>query len=550
MQPTTQQGDRRKSVNWGGGSRSVNWGGGGERSVNWGGGGKLVLLAVFLGVFVFAAGTLPGNEASFSNVHPALTALAASEPQATARVIVQSASDGTAVAAAVRDTGGTVVKELEMINATVAELPAAAVAAVAQVDGVNWVSPDGPLQSSAEPAALGTGGCGYDATTGVVASNCYLDTLNVRPLWEMGITGAGVGIAVIDSGISPDGDLPFVAKKMSFSATSTTAVDVYGHGTFVAGIVAGNGHDSGGAFAGVAPGAHLLSLKISDEAGMAYESDTVDALAWVLANKDRYNIRVVNLSVNATTPQSYHTSPLDAAVEILWFNGIVVVASSGNTGPDAATNSINTAPANDPFIITVGATNEANTATRGDDSVAAFTAYGVSDDGFFKPEIMAPGKDIVSVLAKHASWNVDYPERVVGNGEYFRISGTSMAAPMVSGAAALMLQHEPGLNPDQVKYRLLHATNETITWTVTEDLLQTMYAVPYLDVFAAVMDTSTETANTGTPASQLLSTGADPANWSSVNWGSVNWGSVNWGSVNWGSVNWGSVNWGSVSWGS
>jgi serine protease AprX len=367
----------------------------------------------------------------------------------------------------------------------------------------------------------------------------------------MGITGAGVGIAVIDSGISPDSDLPSVVKKMSFSVNSATTVDVNGHGTFVAGIVAGNGHDSGGVFKGVAPGAHLLSLKISGEAGMAYESDTVAALEWVLANKDRYNIRVVNLSINATTPQSYHNSPLDAAVEILWFNGIVVVASSGNTEPDAAVNAINTAPANDPFVITVGATSEANTIARGDDRVAAFTAYGTSDDGFFKPEIMAPGKDIVSVLGKHASWSVTYPERVVGEGEYFRLSGTSMAAPMVSGAIALMLEREPGLNPDQVKYRLMHATGDAISWQVSDNdpLLTVTYAVPYLDVFAAVTDTSTETANTGTAASQLLWTGSDPANWSSVNWGSVNWGSVNWGSVNWGSVNWGSVNWGSVNWG-
>ncbi len=422
---------------------------------------------------------------------------------------------------------------------------------------------------------------------GVVSSqqpNYYLDTTNARQVWDMGYTGAGVTVAVIDSGITYDKDFSIdpanpdefqsrVLTTQSFNADASTYRDSYGHGTHVAGIIGGNGAKSGGYYTGIAPDVNLIGLKVSDDQGMAYESDTVDALEWVLNNKDAYNIRVVNLSINSTQSQSYNDSPLNAAAEILWFNGIVVVASAGNYSMDAGFDSIDAAPANDPFIITVGASNESETPERYDDTVAPFSSRGTTSDGFVKPDVVAPGQDIISVLAASSWWQNEHPDRFTQGG-YFRISGTSMSAPMVSGAAALLLQAEPNLTPDQVKYRLMNTGGY-----ISGYLMPAAY--PYLDVYDLIATPTTESANAGVVPHELLAKMAliaywasvngdesidwenvdwdsvnwgsvdwDAVDWDSVNWGSVNWGSVNWGSVNWGSVNWGSVNWGSVNWGS
>jgi serine protease AprX len=370
----------------------------------------------------------------------------------------------------------------------------------------------------------------------------------------MGLQGQGVTVAVVDSGIAHDNDfgaaptlelqpVDRVLLQLGFSPIAGVVDDTSGHGTHVAGIIGGGGVDSKGVYMGVAPRVNLISLRVSDDQGMAYESDTVAALQWISENKDAYDIRVVNLSLNSTVEQSYHTSPLDAAVELLWFKGVVVVASVGNKGPDGGPNTANAAPANDPFIITAGASDEHGTPDPTDDSQAPFSAHGTTLDGFVKPDLLAPGKDIISVLSGSSNWANEYPDRVVLNGEYFRLSGTSMAAPMVSGAVALLLQAEPYLSPDQVKYRLMH-TGKSIA----------PYA--YLDVYAAVTTQTTESANAGVLPHQLLAKMALIAYWVSANgggtidWGTVDWNSVDWNSVDWNSVDWNSVDWNSVDWNS
>jgi serine protease AprX len=363
----------------------------------------------------------------------------------------------------------------------------------------------------------------------------------------MGLQGEGIGVVVIDSGIFMDRDFSVTIKKRtsrivwqeSFSSNSFKTDDATGHGTHVAGVIGGHGGASDGLYAGVAPKVNLINLKVSDENGIAYESDVVAAMQWVYDNKDQYNVRVANLSLNSTVESSYHTSPMDAAAEILWFNGVVVVASSGNKGSNGGFNTAKAAPANDPFIITVGASDEKGTIEPYDDIIAPFSAFGDTDDGFTKPDIIAPGKDIISVLAASSDWNLGYPERVVLNGEYFRLSGTSMAAPMVTGAVALLLQSEPELTPDQVKYRLLN-NGQTIN--------DGERSYPYLDVYASITGSTTESANTGQTASQLLWSGDNPIAWNSVAWNSVAWNSVAWNSVAWNSVAWNSVAWNSVAW--
>ncbi|MEJ2748807.1 MAG: S8 family serine peptidase, partial [Anaerolineae bacterium] len=424
----------------------------------------------------------------------------------------------------------------------------------------------------------------FDGASSYLPPNYYPETLGLPQVWQMGITGRGVGVAVIDSGIANDEDfsqLPAnsgsgtrLLVQENFNDATTTLTDTYGHGTHIAGIIAGNGSKSDGYYKGIAPEANLISLKIIGDDGLAYESDTVEAMQWVLDHKDEYNIRVVNLSINSSNVNSYHESPLDIAAEILWFNDIVVVASAGNRATVYDWfNPVLAPPANDPFIITVGASNELGSANPADDFIPFFSTSGITVDGYQKPEIIAPGKNIISVLASSSWWRNEHLDRVV-DGNYFRISGTSMSAPMVAGAAALLLQAEPNLTPDQVKYRLMH-TARTIDGIFSGD------DFPYLDVYTAVTTSTTESANQDVIPSMPLAKMAliaywasqnggetidwsnidwnavnwdavdwDTVDWNSVNWGSVNWGSVNWGSVNWGSVNWGSVNWGSVNWGS
>jgi serine protease AprX len=366
---------------------------------------------------------------------------------------------------------------------------------------------------------------------------------------ETGPDGQGITVAVVDSGIttnhadyqSAQGGSRIIGSVKVGNLPDTN--DGNGHGTFVAGIIGGNGNSSNGKYQGVAPGVNLINVKVSNDQGMATASDLIDGLQWILNNQAAYNIRVVNISLTSAVAEPYHTSALDAAVEILWFNGIVVVVAAGNNGADTGPVTLYP-PANDPFVITVGATEDKGTPALSDDTVAVFSAYGTTEDSFAKPDLVAPGRNIVGLLAGTSVHNyVNHPKHRVNNA-YFRMSGTSMAAPVVSGAVALLLQDEPQLNPDQVKYRL-KATAST-AWPGYD---AAKAGAGYLDIYAAVHGTTTQTANTGLAASQMLTTGADPID-STVNWGSVNWGSVNWGSVNWGSVNWGSVNWGSVNWGS
>ena len=348
-------------------------------------------------------------------------------------------------------------------------------------------------------------------------------------------------MAVVDSGSFKTNAIGgrFIGE-VNFNSTEHTSNDQYGHGSFVTGLIADDGEYSGGQYMGMAPRVNILGVRVSDDFGMSVESDVINAMQWVLNNKSTYNIRVVNLSLNSSVWQSYHTSPLDAAAEILWFNGIVVVVSAGNNGTATLYP-----PANDPFVITVGATNDLNTAILTDDVVASFSAYGADETGMAKPDLVAPGTNLIAYLPEVNSLtiSVEHPANRVDT-NYFRMSGTSMSAPLVSGAAAILMQSNPNLTPDQVKYRLKATANKS--WPAYN---ATTAGAGYLDVYAAVKATTTQSANTGLPASQLLWTGQDPVNWGSVNWGSVNWGSVNWGSVNWGSVNWGSVNWGSDYWG-
>jgi serine protease AprX len=300
-------------------------------------------------------------------------------------------------------------------------------------------------------------------------------TIGARAVQQaLGYTGAGVGVAVIDSGIAAWHDdltsrsatlYPYgnqrVAAFVDFVNGQVAPYDDDGHGTHVAGIIAGNGYDSFGRNAGVAPDANLVVLKALDANGHGTISGVIEALDWVLANRQHYNIRVVNLSVGAAINESYWTDPLTLAAKRLVDSGIVVVAAAGNLGKNAVGEPLYGgigAPANAPWVLTVGASSTNGTTSRDDDTMASFSSRGPTYiDWNAKPDLVAPGVGTIS-LAAPGSLLYEFHTSALIRGAvpsltlpYLSLSGTSMAAPVVSGTVAAMLQANPSLTPNAVK---------------------------------------------------------------------------------------------------
>jgi len=290
----------------------------------------------------------------------------------------------------------------------------------------------------------------------------------------MGLTGAGIGVAVIDSGITSWHDdltnfssklYPYgnqrVAKFVDFVNGRTLPYDDNGHGTHVSGIIAGNGYDSLGQKAGIAPGASIISLKVLDANGSGSISRIIAALSWVAANAKTYNIRVVNMSVGANIRESYFTDPLTLAVKKVTDMGITVVAASGNFGKNAAGKEQFggiSAPANAPWVLTVGASSTNGTLTRLDDTLGDYSSRGPTAIDFIaKPDLVAPGTGTISLAVPGSTfYSSKAPYLVAGllstaNRPYLALTGTSMASPVVAGTVALMLQANPNLTPNLVK---------------------------------------------------------------------------------------------------
>jgi serine protease AprX len=290
----------------------------------------------------------------------------------------------------------------------------------------------------------------------------------------LGLTGAGIGIAVIDSGIANWHDdltnttsklFPYgnqrVLKFVDFVNGRSLPYDDNGHGTHVAGIIGGNGYDSFGQKAGIAPNASLISLKVLDANGSGTISNIIAALNWVAANAQTYNIRVVNMSVGATIRESYYTDPLTLAVKKVTDKGITVVAAAGNIGKNANGQEQFggiTAPGNAPWVLTVGASSTMGTLTRSDDTLGDYSSRGPTYLDFnAKPDLVAPGTGTISLAAPGSTFYTSKVQyllsglRLTANKPYLSLTGTSMAAPVVSGTVALMLQANPTLTPNLIK---------------------------------------------------------------------------------------------------
>lgn len=270
--------------------------------------------------------------------------------------------------------------------------------------------------------------------------------------------GRGIRVALIDSGVANVPDLHNrVVARVDFTE-ERHGLDTYGHGTHMAGLIAGDGTSSAGVWKGAAPGADLISLKVASWNGATDTSSVIAALRWVVTNKARYNIRVVNLSFGTDGMQSYRSDPLDRAVERAWEAGIVVVTSAGNLGPLAGSVS---KPGDDPRVLTVGAYDDANTLLTDDDRIAAFSGRGPTRDGFAKPDVVAPGVSIVSTRAPDSTVDT-FRSAARLDANYFKGTGTSQAAAIVSGVVARVLQANPRLTPDQVKGIVISTANDNL----------------------------------------------------------------------------------------
>src|SRR5204862_3328069 len=569
------------------------------KTTTWG--ARLALLAL---IVLLAAGTslADGKKHKLSKE---LDAVKGGHNGATVDVIIQFNQTPTAAHhQKVQNKGGALKTKLDVIKGAHYSVPADSLKDLEKDPDVAYISPNRSLSGTATST--------LDYTP---------EAVNAPAAWrQWGLDGTGIGVAVIDSGVSAVGDLYWwnpsnqtygsrVVYSQSFVPGTTDTSDLYGHGPHVAGIIAGAGWFSTGSnfthtFKGIAPNANIINLRVLDQNGVGSDSSVIAAIQTAIRLKPTYNIRVTTLSLGRQVYESYTVDPLCQAVEAAWNAGIVVLAAAGNQGRNGTAGTAgygtSAAPGNDPYVITVGAMKTANTPTRTDDTIASYSSKGpTAYDYVVKPDIVAPGNQVVSTLAPNAAllgsptdvFLYEYSNSTTttttsgGNTKnnkknftsslstvatsaistfYMRLSGTSMATPVVSGAAVLLFQQNPNLTPDQVKARLMKTasknfpSNSTVTDPTTGITYTDYYDIftvgaGYLDIAAALSNNDLAGASAVSPTAVFDPTTQSVSllTGSSVVWGtdavwdtSVVWGTnvfVNGTSVLWGSrVCWGS----------
>jgi serine protease AprX len=345
-----------------------------------------------------------------------------------------------------------------------------------------------------------------------------------------------------------------VSQQITITSLAQRSVaDGYGHGSFVAQVAAGRAPGA----AGAAPRAPIVSLDVMNDEGMALTSDVIAAADWIYTNGASAGIRVANFSLLGAAPSSMQFDPLDRALEKLWFSGVVVVTAAGNFAVDGARSDVPYAPANDPFLITVGASDLADTLAPDDDFAAPWSAYGYTPDGFAKPELGAPGRYVVEDVPTDSTLYATRPDRIVAPGQ-LELSGTSFAAPLVAGIAADLLAAHPDWTPDQVKGALMLSAAPTgaapaslgvgeVDATAASEVEDPPNPNEALDAFLVP-----DPAGSATPVFDTASWGTTvkaDASWGTASWGTASWGTASWGTASWGTTYWSSASWGTASWG-
>ncbi|MBI4321242.1 MAG: S8 family serine peptidase [Chloroflexi bacterium] len=520
----------------------------------------IVLLMLFISPFALVAQAAPpgpGNGKGQEKLSPELRKILASNAKGVVRVIVQMEADQQKpkpgakqkpeheAKKALEKHGGAASKALGIVGGASGRINVNRLVALSREKGVHQISYDSQLRPNGSPYS----GDMVDFTK----------ALNVDEVWGKGVYGSGVNVAVLDSGVAglPHGvDPRRIVASVDMITPGASVGDPGGHGTHVAGIIAGKDDD----WSGVAPQANIVSVRVIDETGTTRKSTVIQGIQWAIQNRRAYDIRVLNLSLGGPVVGSYKLDPLAGAVEMAWFSGIVVVASAGNNGPGAGTIST---PGHDPYIITVGAMDMNATVKRSDDILAWFSARGPTVDGLNKPDVVAPGRKIVSTRVVGSTLDRLFFDRVVAN-YYLRLCGTSQAAATVSGVTALMLSANRNLRPDQIKQSLKASASKLNGYDVNA------VGAGYVDASAAVKGSVDSRRQSARPADGFaigiypvikgrlplvwkdlnFNGGVDSrgTRWSNATWDNAAWDNATWDNLAWGNAAWDNAAWDNASW--
>ncbi len=539
MKPTSVGSTSRGNALWGRGGRQ------GSRTRGPAVAGRIALLVAVTALAVPAAGIAGTSPLkSTGAVVPAyLLAQAQANPKQIFHVIVQGTKGvkSSSVASDAGSKNGKAKKIFASISGASVDITGKDLVKLARHPHISVITPDQPVQ-----------------TTAYQDSTMWTQSADVGPLWNLTdpFTGAILGaapqapaVAVVDSGVDASkigdfGSRIVASVNLCSICFDTSTNDLEGHGTMVAGVLAGQN----ASYPGVAQNAPIVSLKTSDASGQSMTSDVIAAADWILANKSQYNIKVANFSMSGASPTSFRFDPLDQAVERLWFSGVTVVAAAGNFGTGSAVD-MSMAPGNDPFVITVGAVDQQQTSDPSDDTVPSWSAYGFSADGFSKPDVAAPGRYMIAPVPMGSTIPTTVPERVVAPG-YIWMSGTSFAAPVVAGAAAQILARHPDWGPNEVKGALMLTSSylPNVYWQAagTGEIDAAMAAsLPFTPPNPNENLTKYVSTDPTTGQSSF-----DQAAWSDAAWADAAWSSAAWASAAWSSAAWSSAAWASAAWSS
>ncbi|HEX2088963.1 MAG TPA: S8 family peptidase [Actinomycetota bacterium] len=410
------------------------------------------LLGVAVGIALLAGAAFTGASSAPSvsdrtKVHPSVLRAAEARPSSLLPLIVREATPRSdAAERLVEGLGGTVTHDLSIIGSFSARLPGAELDSLLSSHDVLKVWGDGRISMSNMAK--------YDSANPNKEWQRAIKLLDSR---SAGYNGSGVTVAMLDTGIQPVRDL---AGRIVASADFTSegdGLDRYGHGTHMAGIIAGTGASSNGVWSGVAPNANLVSVKVAGADGSTDVSVVIAGLQWIVGNRSAFDIKVLNLSFGTDSVQSYLVDPLNYAVEQVWASGIFVAVAAGNRGPYIGTVG---KPGDDPFVVSVGAANLNGTPDRTDDTVAEFSSRGPTQDGLARPDLVAPGISIVSNRVKGSTVDLAHPLAAVDD-NYMKGTGTSQATAVIAGVAALMYQANPSMSVNVAKATMIQTSGDS-----------------------------------------------------------------------------------------